>query len=356
MIVDTKCKSILIAPLNWGLGHATRCIPIIKALQDHNYIPIIASDGVALALLKKEFPYIKTLELPSYQIEYAKKARNFKWKLLKSTPRMISAIRKERKLVEKWIEDYAIDGIISDNRLGVLSKKIPSVFITHQLKVITGNTTWLSTLLHQYIIKKYNECWVPDMEQNINLAGELSHIDNPSFKIKYLGPISRMHKKELPKTYDLMILLSGPEPQRGFLEKKLKKEIKHYTGKVLFINGVVEKTQTKEELENVTYFNFMNSRQLEHAFNESEMVLCRSGYTTIMDLVNLQKKAFFIPTPGQYEQLYLAQKLQNEGFVPYATQDDFKIEDLQQVSNYQGLKITTQAVDWQQLFAVFRNT
>jgi UDP:flavonoid glycosyltransferase YjiC (YdhE family) len=83
MSFNSANKTILIAPLNWGLGHATRCIPIIKALQENNYIPIIASDGIALELLQKEFPYVQTLKLPSYKIEYAKNGKNFKWKLLK---------------------------------------------------------------------------------------------------------------------------------------------------------------------------------------------------------------------------------------------------------------------------------
>jgi UDP:flavonoid glycosyltransferase YjiC (YdhE family) len=126
-------KNILVAPLNWGLGHATRCIPIIMALEKNGFRPIIASDGVALALLKKEFPHLVALELPSYSIEYAKKGENFKWKLLKNSPKTLKAMFSEKGLVKKWIKEYNLSGIISDNRLGVHSKKVPSVFITHQL-------------------------------------------------------------------------------------------------------------------------------------------------------------------------------------------------------------------------------
>lgn len=351
---DRNNRTILIAPLNWGLGHATRCIPIIKALQENDFIPIIASDGKALDLLRKEFPYLKFLELPSYQIEYAKNGKNFKWKLLTNCPKMIEAIIKEKKLVKSWVTKYGIDGIISDNRLGVFSKNIPSVFITHQLQVMTGNTTWLTSKLHQYIIKKYSQCWVPDVATSPNLAGELSHIQNHNFNLTYLGPLSRMVKKEVPIKFDLMIILSGPEPQRSLLEEKLKVELKRYRGKVLFIRGVVEQVQKNENIKNISFFNFMNSRQLEQAFNESGIILCRSGYTTIMDLVKLGKKAFFIPTPGQYEQIYLAQKLKNEGFAPYATQDAFKIENLFEVNKYKGLEIINNKIDWSKLFNVFK--
>ncbi len=353
MSFNTANKTILIAPLNWGLGHATRCIPIIKALQENNFIPIIASDGIALELLQKEFPYVQTLKLPSYQIEYAKNGKNFKWKLLKNFPEMIKAIWKEEKKVRKWIKKYDIDGIISDNRLGVFSKKIPSVYLTHQLNVMTGSTTWFTSILHQHIIKKHDECWVPDFEGTPNLSYKLGHIENPDFNLKYIGALSRMQKKETPKLYDLMIILSGPEPQRGLLEDKLKVEILRYKGSVVFIKGIVEKDQKKEQIDHVTFYNFMNSRQLEQTFNESEIVLCRSGYTMIMDLVKLEKKAYFIPTPGQYEQEYLAKKLKEEGLVPYSKQDDFSIEDLKEIENYKGLPLLEIPINWKHLFEVF---
>jgi uncharacterized protein (TIGR00661 family) len=348
-------KTILVAPLNWGLGHATRCIPIIKALQENNFIPIIASDGIALALLRKEFPYVQTLELPSYHIEYAKNGKNFKWKLIKNLPKMITAIRDEKKMVKSWVKKHGIDGIISDNRLGVFSKKIPSVFITHQLNVMTGNTTWFTSKCHQHVIKKYTECWVPDTNEKVNLTGDLGHLETNDLNLKYIGPLSRMRKKETPKVYDLMIILSGPEPQRTYLEEKLKKEVVNYEGKVVFVKGVVEKDQTKLESENVTYYNFMNSKQLEQTFNESDLVLCRSGYTTVMDLAKLGKKAFFIPTPGQYEQEYLAIKLQDENLVPYALQDDFTIEDLSRVKSFTGFSQFQDNIDWDSLFSIFED-
>nr|WP_315172629.1 glycosyltransferase [uncultured Flavobacterium sp.] len=353
MNLNSNNKTILIAPLNWGLGHATRCIPIIKALQENNFIPIIASDGIALALLRKEFPYIQTLELPSYQIEYAKNGKNFKWKLLKNLPKMMEAIWEEKRLVKKWVKKYAIEGIISDNRLGVFSPKVPSVFITHQLNVMTGNTTWITSILHQKIIKKYTECWVPDIENAPNLTGKLGHLKTNTLDLKYIGPLSRLHKKEVPQKYDLMVILSGPEPQRGILEEILKREVLRFDGKVVFIKGIVEKEQKKEEIENITYYNFMNTRQIEQTFNESEIVLSRSGYTTIMDLAILQKKAFFIPTPGQYEQEYLAKKLKNNNLVPYVEQDNFRIEALAEIKNYQGLPIVNTAFDWADLLKVF---
>lgn len=346
-------KKILVAPLNWGLGHATRCIPIIEALENNGYTPIIASDGVALQMLQKEFPHLQTLELPSYHIEYAKNGAFFKWKMIKNSPKMIEAILQEKKTIRQWIDEYDIAGIISDNRLGVYSKKIPSVFITHQLNVLTGNTTWISSKVHQHIIKKFNQCWIPDVETKPNLSGKLGHLENPEENIKYIGPLSRLHRKPTDKKYDLMVILSGPEPQRGMLEAQLTQEMGQFKGKVVFIKGKIEPEQKIEQAGNVTYYNFMNTEELENTFNESEIVLCRSGYTTIMDLAQLGKKAFFIPTPGQYEQEYLAKKLKKEGLVPFARQEDFKIENLLEIDLFKGLKNFGTAITWNKLFCLF---
>lgn len=349
----TDSKTILVAPLNWGLGHATRCIPIIKALKQKGFKPLIGSDGVALSLLQKEFPEEETIELPSYNIEYAKKGKNFKLKMIKDSPQVISAITKEKKSIKRLVKENRIDGIISDNRLGVFSKKVPSVFITHQLNVITGSTSWASSKIHQNIIKKYNQCWVPDVSGKPNLSGKLGHLKNSSLPIKYIGPLSRLEQLEAITFYDLMVILSGPEPQRSMLEEKLFEEVKHFNGKVLFVRGKIENKQESFEFLNTTVFNFMNSDSIELAFNQSAMVLCRSGYTTIMDLAKLGKKAFFIPTPGQYEQVYLAKKLQKQGLAPYCKQEDFTIDKLNDMENYKGFESFDQDIDFDELFGLF---
>ncbi|PJB13119.1 MAG: glycosyltransferase [Flavobacteriales bacterium CG_4_9_14_3_um_filter_40_17] len=331
-------KTILVAPLNWGLGHATRCIPIIRALLKNGYRPLLASDGVALSLLQKEFPELDSIELASYNIEYAKNGKFFKSKLLLDMPKMICAIMRERKFVKQLVDEGKIHGIISDNRLGVYDKRIPSIFITHQLNVLTGNTTYLTSKMHHWFIKKFNECWVPDFEEADNLSGRLGHLKNKNIKILYIGPLSRFEKNDTEKIYDLMVILSGPEPQRTMLEDKLFNEIKSYQGKVLFIRGKIEAKQEIFNFLNTTVYNFMTSGELEKAINASDLVLSRSGYTTIMDLAKLEKKAFFIPTPGQYEQEYLAERLHFKGIVPSAKQAHFSIKSLAKTELFTGLK------------------
>ena len=349
----TPIKRILVAPLNWGLGHATRCIPIINALIDHGFEPIIASDGNALDLLKKEFPDIRSFELPSYNITYPKKAGHFKLKLVKDAPHLLKTIKKEKKAIETLVKAEGISGVISDNRFGANHKSIPSVFITHQLKVLSGSTTRLSSKLHQKIISKFDECWVPDHAGTTNLSGALGHIDDYKHSVKYLGPLTRFKKLELKSKYDLLVLLSGPEPQRSYLEDQLLGSLKHFKGNVLFIKGKIESEQIKETKGNLVIYNFMTSKELEIAINESDLILSRSGYTTIMDLAKLEKKAFFIPTPGQFEQEYLAKKLSEEQIAPSATQDEFEIQMLSHISDYSGFQSQDDVVDYETLFRLF---
>lgn len=346
-------KTILVAPLHWGLGHATRCIPIINALIENDYTPLLASDGAALELLRKEFPNLESIELPSYQITYAKKASGFKWKLLFDSPKMLKAINDEKKVVKQLVAEGRIDGIISDNRLGVRNKKVPSAFITHQLNVLTGNTTWLSTKMHFDIIKKFDICWVPDIAGVNNLSGKLGHPEKLPEHVKYIGPLSRMKKRPLEKKYDILVLLSGPEPQRTILEEKLMLELKNSEKKILFVLGKVEEKKLAYNEENFRVYNFMGSRALEKAINESEVVISRSGYTTIMDLAVLEKKAFFIPTPGQFEQEYLAKRLKTLGMVPSCKQDNFKIDKLENIAVFKGLKNPGSNSDLKSIFSLF---
>ncbi|UII74591.1 glycosyltransferase [Flagellimonas sp. HMM57] len=350
-------KRILIAPLNWGLGHATRCIPIINALLDHGHQPYLASDGVALALLRKEFPDLPSFELPSYKIKYAEKAKNFKIKMVWDSPKVLKAMAKEKKAVKRLAKEHHLDGIISDNRLGVFYKKAPCVFITHQLNVLSGNTTWMSSKAHQKIIKKFDACWVPDVKEKPNLTGKLGHLKKSKINIKYLGPLSRFEKKDIVLKYQLMVLLSGPEPQRTILEEKLLEELTGYEGHILFVKGKIEDTKSQQKISikkgSITMHNYMQSQELETAINESEKVLCRSGYTTVMDLAKLEKKAFFIPTPGQYEQEYLARRLQKQKLVPYCDQEDFELKHLKQIDDFQGLVCFESSLDYSELFAVF---
>ncbi len=347
-------KKVLVAPLNWGLGHATRCIPIINALISKGITPVIASDGAALSLLKKEYPELQTKVLPSYNIEYSKKASNFKIKMLLNSPKIAHAISAEKKAIKKLIEEEDYCGIISDNRMGVRHKSIPSVFITHQLTILSGKTTSFSTKLHNKYIKKFDVCWVPDMADEPNLSGELGHPKKSNIPVTYLGPLSRFEHQIIPKRYDIMVLLSGPEPQRTLLEQKLFQEFEQSDKKIVFVRGVIEDTLKTYVKNNITIHNYLMGKDLENAINSSTLIISRSGYTTVMDLAKLKKKAFFIPTPGQFEQEYLAQRLTTNKLVPSCNQNEFTLKKIQNLNMYRGLSSFSTDVDYGKLFHFFQ--
>jgi uncharacterized protein (TIGR00661 family) len=348
-----KQKTILVAPLNWGLGHATRCIPIVKALIAHNYNVLIASDGAALLFLRQEFPLLPFTELPSYNITYPRNGRYFKLNIFLKLPQILKTISSEKIMIKELVAKRKIDGIISDNRFGVYNKKVPSIFITHQLSVLSGNTSFFSSKLHQRIIKKFDACWVPDVDGPHNLSGKLGHPKKINFEVLYIGPLSRMVKKEMPCKYDILALLTGPEPQRTLLELKLMEVFLNSSEKVLMVRGVVEGSKQVSEHKNITIVNFLQSEDLEKAINESKIVVSRSGYTTVMDLAALEKPAFFIPTPGQYEQEYLAKQLSDNGIVPSCNQKEFSLDKLNDISEYNGLTSFKSELDYSQLFGSF---
>ncbi len=347
---------IMVAALNWGLGHATRCIPIIRELEKHNFEPILASDGQALSLLEKEFPYLTSVLLPPYGIEYPKKGVNFKWKLMMESPKIMRAIKAEKKMTKSLVNKYDLQGIISDNRLGVRSKKLKkNVFITNQLNVLSGNTSFLSSYIHQNYIRKFEECWIPDLETSKNLSGKLGHLNPKPGNIKYIGILSRLEKKEVPNIYDYIIILSGPEPQRSILESILIKELKDTSLKILFIRGVISEESFTINNPNINVKNYLFGKALEEAINCSKYVVSRSGYTTLMDLAKLEKKAFFIPTPGQWEQQYLAERMQELELAPYCQQEDFNILKLEEIEKYGGLRDFGDYTLFGNLFAFFQS-
>lgn len=337
--METKVhKKVLVAPLNWGLGHATRCIPIIESLQECGFQPILGGDGASLDLLRKEFPSLGFYQLPSSGIKYTNSSRFLKFKLLMQSPKIMRTIAAEKRCVKEIHKRENLVGIISDNRFGVRSDDVTSVYITHQLNVFSGNTSYLTTKIHQYIISNFKECWIPDFKKS-DLSGGLSKNTRQRKSIKYIGPLSRFKRqKTAVKKQDLVAILSGPEPQRSLLEDKLRRELKSFKGKAMIIQGLVEEHQSVRDEGNLTIVNFMLHEELRDTIASSHLVLSRSGYSTIMDLFALEAKAFFIPTPGQFEQEYLARRLKKLGIANFADQNNFSLEDLQNGNFYKGFK------------------
>jgi len=339
ILINAIMKKILVAPLNWGIGHATRCVPIINELLAKGFEPIIASDGDALSYLEQEFPNVYSFELPSYNIKYSSKSLFFKLRLLAQIPKIIRAVKAEHKLIQQIIKKENIKGIISDNRFGVQSDLVPSVYITHQIQVLSGITTFFTSKIHQFIIQKFDAIWIPDIK-NINLSGKLSNVDGIKIQPEFIGVLSRFRQKLVTKNndfeYDLLVLLSGIEPQRSILEEKLIFEFKNYSKKVLFVRGKIDLKTTLENTTNITFVNFLKQEELYKSIIKSRFIIARSGYSTIMDLAVLQKKCFFIPTPNQNEQVYLAKHLDELKIAPFANQSSFSLDKLGDFENYTG--------------------
>ena len=304
-----QTKNILIAPLNWGLGHAARCIPIIKNLQQQGHRIIIASDGAALAFLKAEFPDLSFEKLPAYHITYARKPRLNIWHLWRQMPHVLNVIRQERQKTKALIQKHRIDVLISDNRFGVYAPQVKSIYITHQLQVLSGPLTWLTTWVHAKIYKKFDEIWVPDLRGTPNLSGRLGHPQTLPDKVKYIGALSRMVPRDAPQQYDVLAILSGPEPQRHLLEEKLLGALSQLALKTALVQGRVKGPKTQTSIQGVDVYNYLTTKDLESLINRSESIILRSGYTSIMDMAVMQKKVLLIPTPGQPEQVYLAKHL-----------------------------------------------
>ena len=336
----------LIAPLDWGLGHATRCIPIIKELIANGLEVYIAASGATEELLRAEFPGLKYLTIAGYNISYSHNKKWLLFKILGQLPKINNRIRFENRWLKRCVIENRIDLIIADNRLGLYHESVPCIYITHQLNIKTGNglSSWIANKIHYSYINKFSECWVPDAEEKINLAGALSHPKSlPKVPVKYLGPLSRFEKKIEPeKKYDLLIILSGPEPQRTLFEEKLLNDLENFKGSILFVRGLSNNSLLKSINNSaIQQFNHLPAEELNMVIQQSKLVICRSGYTSVMDLVKLKQKAVLVPTPGQTEQEYLADYLMEQKLFYCVEQQDFDLNKiLSAVKNFSFAQIT----------------
>ncbi len=310
---QTIPQKTIIAPLNWGLGHATRCIPIIDYLLNQGSEVVIASDGNAKAFLEKEYPSLKSYELPAYNITY--KQKKIEHSVLLQTPKIAKAILAEKEFAKRIRDEEKPDLIISDNRLGFRANEVPSIYMTHQLKLLSDSHVFsrLGSKIHSSYIEKFDTCWIPDLEGSI-LSGKMSESSLGIPKL-YVGCLSRF-KSIKPKeqfNYDNLAILSGPEPQRTKLEEILVGMLSKQNQKSLLIRGLVKEDKKTERIGNLEIINYALSTELEEIIAQSKTIICRSGYSSIMDLYAMNRKAILIPTPGQTEQEYLAKRASQQG-------------------------------------------
>jgi len=319
------------------LGHAARCIPIIKHLISEGHMLSIAADDEALSLLKNTFgSQIKTYAFPQTKIKYGNTKFGTQIRLIKNAFSYFSYYKKEKKntlsLLNK-IEE--VDLIISDNRYACYSNSIPSVIISHQINLKLPLLLRVFSFIPNYFIlkriKRFNELWIPDVEDiNINLSGNLSHPKSKKINLKYIGILSRFTKKtnEVKEKY-ILVILSGPEPQKSIFEKIVINKLKQLQGYSIIIIGGIHKFETNT----IKSIKLKNSMDIESYLEDAEIVISRAGYTSIMDYVRMGKKAIMIATPGQTEQEYLAKHLKNNPLFVFQKQN--KIDLLQGLKDLQ---------------------
>ncbi len=344
-------KRILVAPLDWGLGHASRCVPIAKNLEKEGYEVVFAASGRPLELLIQEFPKNDFIKLEGYNINYPKNGL-MALSMLSQLFKIWKGIRQEHKQLQQIIDDYNIDGVISDNRYGLYSQKVPCVFVTHQLQIQSPIFSESLQKINFKYIQKFDECWVPD-DRNHSLSGQLSNAKNTPFKCRYIGPLSRFEKRKKTEDLDILAIVSGPEPQRNIFEELLKKQLIASKLKAVLVLGKTEENK-EEEIENLNVISHLNAKSLNQQMVNANVIISRSGYSTVMDIAKLHKKAIFVPTPGQTEQLYLAKYFydKNSAFAMHQKELDI-LKALQKVEYLSPLKSDDYEVNWQELLSLF---
>ncbi len=326
---------IAFAICSLGLGHASRSLPLIKALIKEGIEVTVIAHGRSKTYIEKSIGDIKIIDLPDYPLEYTKTRASFFPNIILKSPAILSSFIEEHKEFLNIQKKHDFNLIISDNRYGIFDPEIPSYIITHQLRIMNPfrirTLETLSMFYNSYVSKFFKKVLIPDFEED-SLSGNLSH--NLKFldinKIKYIGPLSNFKKLDIQKDIDILVTISGPEPQRSIFEDIIKKEIKKFDGNYYIVLG---KPDFHKNDGNV--INFASQDEMEKLYNRSKVIISRSGYSTIMDLFHIGGKAFFIPTPSQPEQEYLSEYLNKKSVSGYSRQEDFKFE-LINTENYKG--------------------
>ncbi|HRI27206.1 MAG TPA: glycosyltransferase [Chitinophagales bacterium] len=346
--------TVLVAPLNWGLGHATRCIPIIELLLQKGVNVLLAGDGSSLALLQSEFPQLTTLQLPPYHITYPTAGGSMALTMAAQIPKILLQIRAEHLALQKIARQYPINAVIADNRYGCYLPNKPAVFITHQIFIQAPDLPFAEPVLHQLnqlFIKRFRQCWIPDLPHpHHNLSGKLSHkLPLPAPMYRFTGFLSRM-KPYLPHNYNpphllprykAAIILSGPEPQRTLLEQLVIEQAQQnpHLSPLALVRGITQTNQISQT-DNLHIFDHLTTPHLNALLLRSNMVIARSGYSTIMDLAATGVKAALIPTPGQTEQEYLARRFFQKGIFYASAQNNFSLQNaIKETPNYTGLAL-----------------
>ena len=315
---------VLVAPLNWGLGHAARCVPLVNRFLAQGDEVVLGGDGESLVLLRKHFPTLQTIRFADLSLSYSA-GKSQVGAMLRALPKIVRAAWADHRLLGELLDSELFDLVVSDNRFGLFSRKTRCVYVTHQLHIRLPRRYRrlepLASRLHGWIGRHYTEVWVPDYDEaERSLSGALGHTEKQRYgTVRYIGPLSRFDGRENPMRpsridrFEVVAVLSGLEPQRSMLEEEI---VSRYSGKkerVLIVEGKPSKPMLQVTRGNICIVPYIDDAPLMDVLQKAKRIIARSGYSTIMDLATLEllDRAELIATPGQPEQEYLQERLQN---------------------------------------------
>jgi hypothetical protein len=324
-----KKKNILICPLEWGFGHAGRMIALASRLREMNYNILFGAGEKHLTFIRNEMPGLTYINFPGFRPGYSRFLPQYIILLLE-IPLLLFHIIREHIRLGRIIPEHSVDIVISDNRFGLWNKSIKTIYVTHQplipLPKPFSFLEFIGVLLHRLVIIKYSLCFIPDLPGDLNLSGRLSHCVKLPQNVRFVGILSRFSGTSPSRdeshdgTGHYTVILSGPEPQRGILEKKLTHILKDKKHPSIFLLGNPDKPDSMIRSGNIICYNHLPGPAMKEVIAGSEAIVTRSGYTTIMELVSLNCSALLIPTPGQTEQEYLARYLSEKGWFTTVSQ------------------------------------
>jgi uncharacterized protein (TIGR00661 family) len=347
--LQTSDPIALVCPLDWGIGHATRCVPVIGALIEQGWKVIVATDGRPYEFYRSEYPELELLRFPGTEIRYPS-GPGMALAMAVKIPRLLLGFRQEHQFLKKLVGETGASLVISDNRYGCWNKEVKSVFMTHQLNIqLPAWMRRLSSVLRKInysFIHRYYECWVPDLEDEGGLSGRLSHCIKLPANCHFIGPLTRfsglsLKPPELPcPPARIFVILSGPEPQRTILESLIIQQLRETPCTAIIAGGKNESKETRLIEGRIRLFPHLSSSLMKHYIENAAYVICRSGYSTLMDLAATGRPAILIPTPGQTEQEYLAKRLSKMNIHYSTAQQDFNLKEaMENVKGYTGIRL-----------------
>ena len=371
---------VLVAPLDWGLGHATRCVPVVREF-------LRAGAEVELAVVKANanffrevFPDLRQRLAPSYNIVYPKHGYNMALWLLKNSVHLNAVMRYEHHFAEEMVKRHGYDVLFSDNRFAFYSKNALSIYMTHQRRIAFPRAfaafERIGVMWHANIMRKFDEVWVPDLEIYPGYAGSLSHSGaTPGDKpMRFVGTLSRFSEmgnvgnalgnasapvglerevdlmsmsefmahsanvewdaapevrpQGMRAAYKVVAVVSGVEPARTQFEQQLREALQQIPGQHMMILGKPSAEQKTWTEGNIEFHTHLATNDFAEAVKRADFVVSRGGYSTVMDMAELGAKCIFVPTPGQFEQIVLAHDLSKAGYAVEIPADELSAETL----------------------------